>query len=241
MTKKISRARINLYNLNNNRFYQLVNASLTIAKNMQLDSTHLIISTTETIQENMQLLFSIMSKEKTYSQRKELDEIRDQNYNYLITMLDAFAISRQEDKKQAASSLLSVFTTFNKDLDQLPFDEETAELDKLMHIWSSEESTLHFKTLGLSGDFSTLQQSIQDFNTYTIERPQQEAENDLPKVRDLRKNIRKEYNMWLNLLESMANLYDEENYYFILNKINELIKEQDSYLKMKNTLKHAEA
>ncbi len=236
MKKTIARAKIDFHNLSNNRFYQLLNASLAIVDRMQLPQEHLIVESSKGLKNNTHLLFSTMSKEKNLSQRKELDKIRDNDYKYILTMLDAFAISRQDEVQQAANSLLNVFNTFDKDLDLLPFDEETAELDKVMVAWSSEENLKHFTALGLIADLASLQQSIADFNTYNLERKIQQVPNDLPKVSDLRKQIKQDYVMWLNLLESMANLNQDRIYYEVLYKINELIKDQDIYIKFKKSL-----
>ncbi|WP_075603248.1 DUF6261 family protein [Saccharicrinis aurantiacus] len=236
---KIHRESVNYPALTNDSFYILISDSIKVAQQQNFAPEHVIPVALAPIIENMTTLNGVLSKEVNYSDRSELDAQRDDDYAYLKVMLQSNAINRDAAKKNAAITLLSVFDTFDINLDRLSLDAQTAQLDRVIAAWATPENKAHFETLELTADVNRLEGSAGAFKNYNIERTKN-GNKQSPKVRDLRKAIQGDFVMWLNVLEGLSNLNKDEACYNTLKGINKYIIEQDALLKAKATRKAEE-
>lgn len=231
-TNRIDRQTITYQKLSNNRFYSLVQSAITIPSEMGMNKAHPCYLGLVKINGKIVDMSKVMSREIEYSQRKTYDKERDADYTYLVSMLNAFAKSRVEEMRVAAIALLSVFKSFDYNLDELPMDEETTELSKVLVVWGEEENQNHFETLRLKADYDKLKASSDAFEQYNISRAES-SNGDGPKLISIRYEVKKLFVDWLDLLKAHANLLDDELSEKVLASINLLIREQAAYLKRK--------
>ncbi|WP_282037213.1 DUF6261 family protein [Saccharicrinis aurantiacus] len=234
MEYQIERERVNYNSLTNNAFTSLVASALAIAKEQDLSTHSVLGNCTLSIETNLTVLKQLLNEETSLSARSDFDAQRDDDLNYLNTMLDAHAISRDAGNKAAATALLSVYGSFNRQLNYLPLNEQTTELDKVLNYWATPENTAHFSTLGLSDDLEALKTSAGAYKSYHLERTNK-GNAQSPKVRNVRRIIAKHFVMYLGIMEGLAVLDSDTLCYTILDRINQLIKEQDALLKAKAT------
>ncbi len=233
---RIDRQTITFQRLSNNRFYTLVQSSIAIPDKMQMDKQHICYLGLVKINGRIVEMSAIMSREVEYSERRVLDKVRDNDLIYVIGMLNALAKSRDEETRNAAIELLSVFKSFDSNLDELPMDEETAELNKVLLVWGEAENQRHFTSLNLLDDYEKLKASSDAFEQYNISRTEG-ANGDEPKLKTLRHEVQKLFVDWLDLLKSHANLLDDQLCEKVLAGVNLLIREQVAYLKNKASRK----
>ncbi|MCG8579451.1 MAG: DUF6261 family protein [Bacteroidales bacterium] len=234
LSQVVKRESVDMNRLTNNRAITLISNSIQVASGMGVATDHPAIKCMQPIQEDLSVLRGILGREVVLSERKELDEERDEDFVYIKTMLQAYVISRDTSKKEAANSLLTVFNTFDINLEDMAMDVQTEKLQKVIAIWEKSEHKANFETLGLSADFDKLKTSSTAFIEYDIARSQEKKEQ-APKARDVRKKLQKNYLMWLDVLEGIANLNNDKFCYQCLSSINTYIKEQKAYLKSKAT------
>ncbi|WP_075602596.1 DUF6261 family protein [Saccharicrinis aurantiacus] len=165
-----------------------------------------------------------------------MDSARDADFVYIRTMLQANAISRDEAISTAAKSLLTVFSSFNINLDSLALDSQTEELDRVMAVWTRDENKPHFETLALTADLDKLIASIKSYKDFNQTRGNN-TNKQTPKVREIRRYLQKQLVMWLDILEGMANLNDDAACLQCLTEANVFINTQSAYLKTKATRK----
>ncbi len=233
---RVKKEELHFAKLNNARFNSLMNACIQFPAQHGMPTDHVAALALAAFSPNVNVLNTIMGTETDYSMRKELDDNVDDIWSFLVNMLEAHAKGFNVVKKEAATELLNVFNTFDKNLNALPYNAQYTMLRSVLDIWEATASMEHFVTLGLQEELISLRFSYVAFSQYDIERAS--ANNDgIPTTREVRRELKQAFTLWINLLEAMANLNMDEFCYQTLLSINILLKEQSTYLKSKSTRK----
>jgi len=234
----IKRESVNYSKLTNNRFVSLTQKAIQYPTIHAVPADHIAFVTMASLAAKVESLTKLLGKERVYSDRKSLDQLVDERWSYMVDLMSVFSNSSNAAKKEAVSSLLVVFNTFNKNLVLLNFDAQYTQIRAVLDIWEAPENAAHFSTLGLDEDLPALRKEVNDFLNYDVNR--NKNSDDAPSARELRNNIKTHFMLWLNLLESLANLNKDEYCLKVLSSINEQLKEQSAYLKAKTTRSEAE-
>lgn len=224
--------------LSNDRFISLMKKAVKYPTIHAVPVEHIAFTPVAILAEKVEQLNKLMSKEKVFSNRKSLDQLVDARWSYIVDLIKVMSNSYNEEKRNAAISLLEVFNSFDKNLDLLPYDAQYTQIGAVLNIWESPENVKHFTSLDLSEDLVALRKEVGDFLEYDVNR--KKNSDDAPTPSELRVDIKKHFMLWLNLLESLANLNKDEYCFKVLSSINEQLKEQSAYLKAKTTRSEAE-
>ncbi|WP_282036595.1 DUF6261 family protein [Saccharicrinis aurantiacus] len=232
----IHRKSVSYANLTNDRFLNLVKTVTGTVATSNLTSEHIAYLGLSKLSENIAILDQILSNEKKQVHRSSVDAERDTDFIYIRNMLQANKLIRDETKNKAAEALLSVFNSFDINLDSLALDIETEELDRVLLVWNKADNAIHFETLDLSKDLAKLNTSVKAYKDFDSARGNK-SKKQTPKVREIRSTIQKQFCMWLDILKGLANLNDDAACYQCLKAANTYITAQDAYVKSRATRK----
>lgn len=153
----------------------------------------------------------------------QADLDRDLALRSLISIIKVYMSFPEAQKADAASELLHLIEKYGKEIDKLPYLQESGVLNNLFQDLESEESKGAIALLHLDDWVDKLKTSAQAFDQLFVSREADNSTKLSAKVKSARSDIQAEFERLATLVNAYEIVYGAEAYAALISKINEAV------------------
>ncbi len=152
----------------------------------------------------------------------ELDKTRDSLFFGIKKIVQGYAKAVTLPESEVAQQLLQPIDFYGKNMSQLSYLDETAQILKLIEQLESDEYATQVEQLHLTNVVAELKRVQAEFQTLYNQQAEANAElHSLPSASAIRKDLEEALKSYFKLLDAMKTLDDWK---MIYEDINELVK-----------------
>lgn len=218
----------NFYKYLNDRF---VNFFQSIVDMFDKNDPNLsnVLSKVEKRTDELKAAYEFERRNELTDNVENLDDRRSKDLRGIKFILRGFSLHYENEKIEAAKRLLQSMNDIDKNIDRLPYVEETSAVRQLVTIWKSNgDYTNWVDTLMLENWLEHLSTINEDFHITYLERINSEAAKNIIPVSRLRESSIEDYTIFAQFLTAYATI-DPAKYLPMVKQLNELI---DQYNKL---------
>lgn len=153
----------------------------------------------------------------------QADLDRDLALRSLISIIKVYVSFPEAQKADAASVLLHLIEKYGKQIDKLPYLQESGVLNNLFQDFESEESKGAIALLHIDDWVDKLKTSAQAFDQLFVSREADNSTKLSAKVKNARLDIQAEFERLATLVNAYEIVYGAEAYTALISKINEAV------------------
>lgn len=167
---------------------------------------------------------------------QELDAKRDALWVGFLAYIRGWLAFPEEDKAQAANKLLLIAENYGKNIQQKPFQEETAIINSVLQDLAKPENSPLITLIGAEIWVQGLSQANQAFEQLHNDRTEEQGTLLVGKTREARKEMNEVYTKLIKTLNAFAYINGEALYQNLANTLNEEIGEAIAQAERRKTI-----